>query len=98
MVDTEKALFLLSAGKLSKIEVQARRLLRYAVQPRRHVRVTDIRRFSGLGNSVTPAVVDARLRLRELLDSFKPRHVIEQGLLHGRGSTRLSHAAMRDLQ
>ena len=98
VVDTEKALFLLSAAKLSKIEVQARRLLRYAAQHRRQVRVTHIRGFAGLGNSVTPAVVDARLRLRELFDSCKLRHVTEQGVLHGRGSTRLSHAAMRDLQ
>ena len=98
VVDTEKALFLLSAAKLSKIEIQARRLLRYAAQHRRQVRVTDIRRFAGIGNSVTPAVVDAHWRLRELFDSCKPCHVTEKGLLHGWGSTRLSQAAMRDLQ
>lgn len=70
MVDTEKALFLLSAAKLSKIEVQARRLPRHAAQHRRHVGVTNNWCIASLGNSATPAVVDARLRLRELLDSF----------------------------
>ena len=71
VVDTRKAMMLLSAAKLSKIELQARRLLRYASQDLCYVRVTDIRRFAGLGNSVSLAVVDARLRLRELFDSTK---------------------------
>ena len=70
-VDTRKKMLLLSAAKLSKTELQARRLIRYASQHRRYVRVTDIRRFAGLGNSVSPSVVDARLRLRELFDSTK---------------------------
>ena len=94
VIDTEIARFLLSAAKLSKIKFHVHRLLRYATQYRRHVRVTDIRRFPGLGNSVTPAVVDDRLWLRELFDSFNLCHVTEQGLLHGGGSMRLSHAAM----
>ena len=68
VMDSKKELFLLSVSKLAWIEVPARRLLRYAAQQRGHVSVTDIRRFAGLGNSVTPAVVNARPRLRELFN------------------------------
>ena len=116
VVDSEKELFLLSVSKLVKIEVQARRLLRYAAKHRRHVRVTDIRRFAGLGYSVIPAVVDARLRLCELFNRVTSRVAISQTAAKGvsgridcytspekalrgeKGSRRLSHAAMRDLQ
>lgn len=74
VVDSEKEMFLLSVANLAKIEFQARRLLRYAAQHRRHVRVTDIRSFAGLRNSVTLAVVDARLRLRELFNCLTTGH------------------------
>ena len=62
---------MLSPAKLAKVEVQARSLLRYASLHKRFVRVHDIRSFAGLGNSVSPAVVDARLRPRELFNCIK---------------------------
>lgn len=71
VVDTEQQRFLLSPTKLRKIEVSARGLLHYASRHRRVVRARDIRRFARLGNSVSPALVDARLRLRELFNAFK---------------------------
>ena len=98
MIETEKGLFLMSAAKLSEIAFQARRLLRYAPQHRCNVRLTDIQRFGGLEESVTPAVVGARLQLSELFDYCKPRHGTDHRLLHCRGSARLSHSVMRDLQ
>lgn len=70
VVDTDRALFVLSPAKLRKVEGHARRLLRYASRNKRCVKATDIRQFAGLGNSVSPAVVDARLRLRELFNAL----------------------------
>lgn len=97
LVDTERALFLLSKKKLSKIELQARQLLRYASQHKRYVRVKDIRKFAGLGNSVTPAVVDARLRLRELFNSIKLCHSCVTGHVHPRSNlTELSMSRVRN--
>lgn len=106
VVDTELAMFALSPEKLFKIETQARRLLSYARDHRRFARVRDIRRFSGLGNSVSQAVVDARLRLRELFNSMcatQPVKNIEKtnsldSLKDMKGSVRISHAAIRDLR
>jgi hypothetical protein len=70
LVDTRRALFLLSPAKLRKLEVAARRLLAHAASHRRHVPVRMLRSFAGLGNSTNLAVVDARLRLRELFDAL----------------------------
>jgi hypothetical protein len=68
MVDTRRGQFLLSPAKLGKVESSARRLLTHARAHRRHVPARALRKFAGLGNSTGLAVVDARLRLRELFD------------------------------
>jgi ribonuclease HI len=70
LVDTRRAMFLLSPTKLRKLETAARRLLAYASSHRRHVPARALRSFAGLGNSTNLAVVDARLRLRELFDAL----------------------------
>ena len=74
LVGTERAMFVLSAEKLRKVEQEARRLLRYASQHKRRLRVSDIHRFAGISNSLSPAVVYARLHLRELFDAVKVCH------------------------
>ncbi len=72
LVDTRRAQFLLSPEKLRKVEGAARRLLAHAGAHRRHVPARALRSFAGLGNSTGLAVVDARLRLRELFDALAP--------------------------
>jgi hypothetical protein len=72
LVDTRRAQFLLSPEKLRKIEGAAQRLLAHARNHRRHVPARALRSFAGLGNSTGLAVVDARLRLRELFDALPP--------------------------
>jgi hypothetical protein len=63
-------MFLLLPGKLRKLETAALRLLAHAASHRRHVPARALRSFAGLGNSTNLAVVDARLRLRELFDAL----------------------------
>jgi Reverse transcriptase (RNA-dependent DNA polymerase) len=70
VVDTQRQKFLLSPEKTLKVERAARALLRRAAQHRRHVPARALRKFAGLANSVSPAVVDCRLRLRELFDAL----------------------------
>jgi hypothetical protein len=70
LVETRRALFLLSPAKLRKSEVAARRLLAHTASQRRHVPVRMLRSLTGLGNSTNLAVVDARQRLRELFDAL----------------------------
>jgi hypothetical protein len=70
LVNTRRAMFLLSPGKLCKLETAARRLLAHAASHRGHVPPRALRSFAGLGNSTNLAVVDARLRLRELFDAL----------------------------
>jgi hypothetical protein len=70
LVNTRPAKFLLSAQKLRKVEVAAQCLLSYARPHRMHVPARALRSFAGLGNSTGHAVVDARLRLRELFDAL----------------------------
>jgi hypothetical protein len=72
LVDTARARFLLSPAKLRKVETAARRLLEHARTHRRHVPTRALRSFAGLGNSVGLAVIDARLRLREVFNSLSP--------------------------
>jgi Reverse transcriptase (RNA-dependent DNA polymerase) len=72
LVDTSRAQFLLSPAKLRKVEGAAQRLLAHARAHRRHVPARALRSFAGLGNSTGLAVVDARLRLRELFDALTP--------------------------
>ena len=105
VLDTRKAMLLLSAAKLSKIELQARRLLRNASQHRRYVCVTDIRRFAGVGNSVSPAVVDAQLRRRELFDftqvepchGHAPLHLTQKQGMSLTSRMTGYHTALRDV-
>jgi ribonuclease HI len=70
LVDTRRAQFLLAPEKLRKVEGAARRLLAHARTHRRYVSARALRSFAGLGNSTGLAVVDARLRLRELFDAL----------------------------
>ncbi|CDF35367.1 transposon Ty3-I Gag-Pol polyprotein-like [Chondrus crispus] len=70
LVDTEEERFLLSPKKLQPIEAGAARLLRYASRHRRYVKRKDVERFAGLANASSPAVVDCRLRLRELFTAL----------------------------
>lgn len=72
LVDTTAAQFLLPPTKVSKIERAARALLTYATRHRRYVRRREVQRFAGLANATSPAVVDCRLRLRELFDALSP--------------------------
>lgn len=94
VVDTSSARFLLSPEKLRKVETGARRLLSYAGQHRRHVSTRALRSFAGLANSVGLAVVDARLRLRELFNALSPVPAMHAP----RRQPRLSHAGLRDLK
>ena len=69
-VDTCRRLFLLGTEKMAKIERAARLLICKASSSRRLISERDIRRFAALGNSVSPAILDARLRLWELFDAI----------------------------
>jgi hypothetical protein len=53
-----------------KVECAARHILGHASAHRRHVPARALRSFAGLGNSTGLAVVDERLRRRELFDSL----------------------------
>ena len=72
LVDTVSAQFLLPPKKVVKLQNSARFLLSYAARHRRHLRRRDVQRFAGLANATSPAVVDCRLRLRELFDAMAP--------------------------
>jgi hypothetical protein len=71
LVDTKRAMFLLSLAKLRNMENAARRLLTHAALHRRYVPDRVLHSFSGLGNSTNLAVVDARLRFWESFDSLR---------------------------
>lgn len=99
LIDTQAEMFLLPPHKLAALERSAASLLRYAAQHRRFVKRKAVERFAGLANAAGPAVVDARLRLRELF--FALSHAEVSGSHSSRPRPRdphLSHAAMRDLQ
>jgi Reverse transcriptase (RNA-dependent DNA polymerase) len=70
LVNTRRAMLLISPGKLRKLEIAARRLLAHVASHRRHDPARALRSFAGLGNSTNLAVVDARLRLRESFDAL----------------------------
>ena len=73
----------------------------YATIHRRHVRLRALRSFTGLENSASSALVDARLRLRDLSHCFSPPSAVDtQTRLPHRPCANpcLSHAAIRDLQ
>lgn len=89
VVNTSRALFPLGAAKRAKFRTQARRLLCHTAQHRRFARVTDLCRFAGLINSVSTAVVDACVRLPEILYSLTASVTCQ---------ARLSDAGIQDLQ
>jgi hypothetical protein len=68
LVNTRRLMFLLSPGKLRKVETAARRSLVHTTAHRRHVPAGAIRSITGLVNYTNLAVVDARLR--ELFDAL----------------------------
>lgn len=88
VVDTSTNLFCLSTRKLKKVARATFSLLTYSTAHERYVPLTQLRSFLRLPNSVSPAVVDWRLRLWELFNCLhhppSPRR-------------RLSHASLRDV-
>jgi hypothetical protein len=96
--------------KLHKVENAAKRLLAHA-RAHRHVPARTLRSFAGLCNSTGLAVVDARLRLRELFDALalavgtppvaapQAKHFRRAKCrAHSARQPRISHAGMRDLR